>query len=239
MGVDLLDDELNPVTVGCDIGQIHDNSALCVAEVIERETGKYRQGVPPQRAYVDGIGFFHKAVDAQPVMESHYTVRHLERVPLGTSYPDVAVRIADILCNPIFAHRQVRCLIDVTGVGRAIYDDVRREISARQEAQHVLIKPITFTSGMKYNRGTGMLAKAYLVSRLQSLLQRGVVHAPQTAETKALLEELRVYQIKVDQDGHDSYGAMSVGQHDDLATCLGLACLEDPFADRIRYAQWY
>jgi hypothetical protein len=44
---------------------------------------------------------------------------------------------------------------------------------------------------------------------------------------QATIEELKVYQIKVDQDGGDTYGAKT-GAHDDLATALGLSCLHDP-----------
>jgi hypothetical protein len=228
--------QLNPACVGVDVGQIHDPTAIAVAEVGQVFTGKYRYGEQYRKpAYVDAQMQFHKAVDAQEVMVSEYTVRHIRRLPLGTSYPDVALHIADMLCNELFAHRQVRVLIDVTGVGRPVYDDLKREIRLRPEAQGVRLQPITFSWGEKYNRQTGVLAKAFLVSRLQSLLQGGRVHAPQTAEVKVMLEELRVYEIKVDQDGKDTYGA-TIGKHDDLATALGLACLEDPFADQVGYS---
>lgn len=40
-----------------------------------------------------------------------------------------------------------------------------------------------------------------------------------------MLEELKVYEIRIDTDGHDSYGAFRVGRHDDLVTALGLSCL--------------
>ena len=43
-----------------------------------------------------------------------------------------------------------------------------------------------------------------------------------------MARELKDYQIKVDQDGADTYGAFKVGSHDDLATALGLAVLDDP-----------
>ncbi len=228
--------QLNPVCVGIDVGQIRDNTAIAVAEVSQLPTGKFRHGPQYRKpAYVDAQMQFHKAVDAEEVLVSEYTVRHIRRLPLGTSYPDMALYIADMLCNTLFAHRHVRVLIDVTGVGRPVYDDLKREIKLREAASGVRLQPITFSWGEKYNKSTGVLAKAFLVSRLQSLLQGGRVHAPQTAEVKVMLEELRVYEIKVDQDGKDTYGA-TIGKHDDLATCLGLACLEDPFADQVAYS---
>lgn len=225
-----------PVCVGVDVGQIHDPTAIAVAEVAQQKTGKFRTGEQYRKpAYVDSQYQFHAAVDAEEVMSSHYTIRHIRRLPLGTSYPAVALHIADMLCSPLFASRNVRVLIDVTGVGRPVYDDLRKEIALRPEARQVRLAPITFSHGEKYNRSTGVLAKAYLVSRLQSLLQSTRVHAPDTAEVRVMLEELRVYEIKVDDDGKDIYGA-KIGKHDDLATALGLACLEDPFADRVTYS---
>jgi hypothetical protein len=229
---------LNPVTIGVDVGQLHDPTAIAVAEVSQTHTGKYhiqhdqhtgyfdmekREWVPPK-----GI---------EPVMRSRYTIRHIRRLPLNTSYPDVAEYVADMLCNPLFACRDVRLLIDVTGVGRPVYEELKYEIRLRKEAQHVVVKPISFVRGETYNRKTGSLGKAYLVSRLQSLLQGGDVHGPDIPEMQATTEELRVYKIKVSETGTDQYGAFEVGKHDDLATALALACLEDPFSERVSYSK--
>jgi len=227
--------ELNPICIGVDVGQIHDPTAIAVAEVSQLHDGRWKH-IQPRRAYFDAMGQFVPQHDADPVTVSEYTIRHIERVPLNTSYPDVAKRLADMLCKPVFYRRKVRVLIDVTGVGRPVYDDLRKEASLRHESREAWIKPISFTHGEKYNRGTGALAKAFLVSRLQSLLQSNRVHAPETREVKIMLDELRVYEIKVNQDGSDTYGAFKVGTHDDLATALGLACLEDPFSDRVSYS---
>jgi hypothetical protein len=39
-------------------------------------------------------------------------------------------------------------------------------------------------------------------------------------------QELMDYEIRVDQDANDRYGAFAVGSHDDLVTALGLAVQE-------------
>jgi len=148
----------------------------------------------------------------------------------------VAIYIADMLCNDLFQSRNVRILIDVTGVGRPVYDDLKRETTLRPKCKHIQIKPISFVHGEKYNRSLGTLGKAYLVSKLQSTLQGGRLHAPNTPEVQKMLEELKVYEIKVDEKGKDTYGAV-VGKHDDLATSTGLACLEDPFLERVTYSR--
>lgn len=225
----------NPVTIGVDVGQIHDPTAIAVVEVSRKHDGRWRFGdrIP---AHVNDEGMLVSTHDADPVLSDLYTVRYIERLPLGTPYPKVAIYLAEMLCSPLLYRRRVRVLIDVTGVGRPVYDDLRKEVSLRPEARDALIKPITFAHGENYDRGKGRLGKAYLVSRLQSLLQNGSVQAPDLPEVHATLEELRTYEIKVSQDGADTYGAFKTGTHDDLATALGLAVLESPYGEKVTYS---
>jgi hypothetical protein len=231
----VIEEKLNPVCVGIDVGQLHDPTAIAVAEAIQKETGKHRwiKRIP---AHLDRQGQFHPAKDTDPMMKTEYFIRHITRLPLGMSYPKVAEHLADLLVSPIFARRKVFVLIDVTGVGRPVYDDLQEEARLHEEARRIVIKPITFTHGETYNGKTGLLGKAFLVSRLQSLLQSGRIHAPDTPEVKATVEELKVYEIKVDTNGKDTYGAIT-GKHDDLATALGLSCLEDPYGMQARKSE--
>jgi hypothetical protein len=91
------------------------------------------------------------------------------------------------------------------------------------------MRAVTFTHGDRYDRGKGLLGKAYLVSRLQALLQtQGILLPPDHPEARAMADELKVYEIRVDTNANDTYGAFKVGTHDDLATALGLAVLDDP-----------
>src|SRR5258707_5752644 len=174
---------LNPVNVGIDVGQIHDPTAIAVAEVCRVHTGKFRFDKEYHKpAYVDANMIFHKAVDADEVMRSRYIIRHIERVALGTSYPDVAAYIADMLSKSIFAHRDVRVFINVTGVGRPVYDDLTREIKRREATRHISLRPITINGGMLYNRPKSMLAKSFPVSRMQALLQGAGIDGPATRE---------------------------------------------------------
>lgn len=241
--------ERNPVNVGIDIGQVQDPAAICVSEAARVPTGKQR-ALTPVPAYKDKAGQWILPKYAEPVLASEYTVRHIARIPLGTSYPDLAVLIADILCNPVLEQRQVRVYLDITGVGRPVYQALKAEIEIRKDGiwladgsflrkgqkWHVSMKPISFVHCDTYNRKTGSLGKAFLVSRLQSLLQSGRIHAPETAEVLAMLDELRIYEIKVSQSGTDQYGAFKTGAHDDLATCLGLSVLEDPYGEKVQYS---
>jgi hypothetical protein len=78
--------------------------------------------------------------------------------------------------------------------------------------------------------GLGEPVVAVFDSRVQSLLQAGRVHLPRTREAQVLTRELHDYEIRVDENAHDRYGAFRVGTHDDLVTALGLAVQVDDFS---------
>lgn len=220
-----------PVQIGIDVGQVQNPTAIVAVEVVQRATGRtrpYIAAAQPDPRLVRWTGSSWVELDTETV----YLTRHLERVPLGTRYPDVALRIADVVCSPKLAGRPRRVLIDQTGVGRPIVELVSDAINTRpgiHAGSDVSLRPIIFTSGMEYDPWTGKMGKAYMVSRLQALMQwERLKLPPGHREAEAMRAELRVYSIKVSQDGADTYGALKTGQFDDLATALGLACLEDP-----------
>src|SRR6478609_8475228 len=88
-----------PVFIGADIGQKVDPTALCVAEAVK-------------------LGHAYD-----------YTVRHLERLPLGTPYPQVAQRIAAVVAAVANRPRpalqgapRITLMVDSTGVGAPVID---------------------------------------------------------------------------------------------------------------------
>jgi hypothetical protein len=187
------------IRIGVDIGQKRDPTAIAVAEIDRRRI----------------------AVDRA---ETHFLIRYLVRLPLGTRYPEVARRIAEV------ADRTNRhgggsptVYLDATGVGQPIVDLVAESWTAGRPI------PVYFTHGDRRTENDGKitLGKAFLVSRLQALLQTGRIHLPETAEARTLAQELRDYEIRVDENANDRYGAFKVGTHDDLVTALGLAVQDD------------
>src|SRR5207249_8948868 len=50
---------------------------------------------------------------------------------------------------------------------------------------------------------------------------------PGHPEAQTMTDELLDYEIRVDKNANDTYGAFRVGTHDDLVTALGLATQED------------
>jgi hypothetical protein len=199
------------VVIGADIGQKQDPTAICVAELQWRGEGQ-REG-----------------------LNDHWVIRHLGRLPLGTPYPDIVAELVRLvgavkarvervhvpLGPGVFEIKEykphVTLYVDGTGVGQPVVDLL--------EAAGVSPIGCYFTYGerrVQQDREV-RLGKAWMVSRLQALAQTHRLHLPKTAEAEATRQELLDYEIKVSEDGHDTYGAFKTGRHDDLVTALGLA----------------
>jgi len=193
---------MGPVTIGVDVGQKVDPTAVAIDEVEWRMEDGNRL--------------------------DYHIIRHLERLPLGTKYPVVATRLGEIhagVAKRIAASAVrsgacpvIRIYVDATGVGQPVVDLLSH--------RGMRLRPCYFTYGDRrivQDDGTVTIGKAWLVSRLQALLQSGRVLLPKTEDAAALAKELLDYEIKVDTDANDKYGAFRVGAHDDLVTALGLA----------------
>jgi len=152
--------------------------------------------------------------------EYHYTARHLERLPAGTSYPAVAQRLGEIVeALAAVGRKWPHIYLDVTGMG----DPVVRMI--KQVIPRSRLRPVFFTHGDRRTEDDDFiyLGKSYLVSQLKILLQTARLHLPRTPEAKTLAADLLAYEVEVTEDANDRYGAFKVGRHDDLITALGLA----------------
>jgi len=201
------------VTIGVDIGQRVDPTAIAV---VERE----------QRS--------EQSEEADDRRVWHHTVRYLARLPLGTSYPDVARRLVTLV-QGVRERTGTRptLYLDATGVGKPVVD-----VLGDYRVQATLIATY-FTHGDRRLQGDDrsiILGKAYLVSRLQALFQEVRLHLPRGhPEAETLTRELLDYEIRVDKNANDTYGAFRVGTHDDLVTALGLGCQTDgnPFEEAL------
>lgn len=210
------------VCLGVDVGQVHDPSAICAVELTE---------------------VLVKAADPLfgewPIRETHFRVLGAERLPLGTSYPAVAKRLC-VLAKRLHdrdASGDYHALVDATGVGRPVVDLIRQSIIPQCH-----VTAVTITGGDRGDPDVlwkleASIGKSYMVSRLQALLQSQRVQAPgepPDEDLAAMAEELKVYEIRTKPDtGNDQFGAFKVGDHDDLVTALGMACLVD--LQEVRY----
>ncbi len=148
------------------------------------------------------------------------SVRHLERLPLGTPYPRVVERVGSILASPPLADRPTALVIDATGVGTGVVDMF----------VHAGLYPIPVSihGGDKVlpQEPVGYrVPKRDLVAAVQVLLQNErlkVARALPEAET--LRRELQNFRVKIDpKTAHDSYSHWREAEHDDLVLAAALA----------------
>lgn len=176
-------------TVGVDLGQASDYTAIAV---IERTS----------------------AADVV-----RYDCRHLERVRIGTPYPEVASRVREMM-NADALSRRSSLVVDATGVGRPVVDMLRNHGLAPV--------PITITGGDTVSRdGAGFrVPKRDLVGVVQVLLQTGrLKFAADLGSVPKLVDELMAFKVKINAaTAHDSYGSWREGSHDDLVLAVAVAC---------------
>jgi len=186
-----------PFTVGVDLGQAIDPTAVLVVE-------SGRPDPTPQ--------------DARPPIE--HLVRHIERVPLGTSYIDVVEKISHVAETVAAAFGQsVMTVVDATGVGRPVVDMLRRRLA-------LPLRAVTFTAAadeVHPDPHAYRVPKRDLVQSLEVVLQGRRLHtAPGLLLAEDLRAELQAFQVNLSAHGHDSYEA-GRGKHDDLVMALCLA----------------
>src|SRR5260370_38367088 len=233
-------EQVKAVHFGLDVGQKSDFSAVVVIQVGER---------PTEQTYLD-----YRTQTVRAVPESTYTVRHLARLPLGTPFRDVAQEVVNLVGGVYAWENELRragvilpyepqltrdLWMDATGMGLPIVELVTDAMAVSPKTNRCYVHPVVFNYGDRFKRGeyeTGgttspgdVLGKAYLVNRLQVLFEQRRLTLPKNnPQIDDMVEELKNYEIRVDPDANEHYGAFAVGQHDDMVTALGLACVEDP-----------
>lgn len=189
---------------GLDIGQMHDPTALAIAE---REMVLYAGKLEPR-----------------------FLVRYLERVPLGTPYPEMVKGVRATLHTLEQAYTLV---IDATGVGRPIVDlfravsaDGLRTVGVQPPASSRPIA-VTLTSGATPHSerwDEWSVPKRDLVLGMQVASQHGRLRVARALpEAATLVRELQNFQWKVSQIGQDQYGAWREGTYDDLVLAVALS----------------
>jgi hypothetical protein len=192
--------------LGVDLGQANDFTALCVLEKWRDTTSTVEQkGFEPPTSITTTRNIFH--------------LRHLQRLKLGTGYPDV-VNIVSTMLKALPPAKQAPALVtDATGVGRPVIDMM----------QKAGLRPIavTITGGFDENRVASndfRIPKRNLVSTLAVLLQSGRLKvAPDLTEGETFVSELSNFKVKISAAGHDSYNAWRESIHDDLVLSVALA----------------
>ena len=122
--------------LGLDLGQVNDPTAIAIVEKIKEPTGERITTV--RRRWTGGAGGarFGETTD---VTVDKFHLRYLQRLPLGTSYPDIVRHVQEMLQRPELA-KKTQLVVDATGVGRPVVDLLR-------EAQINPMIAVTITGG--------------------------------------------------------------------------------------------
>jgi len=188
--------------LGVDFGQAQDYSAMAIVERVELVRRDLAGQDPLTRAWP---------------LETRFFVRYVERMALGTPYPEVVKRVERLAMKTPLAKGQVKVIVDATGVGAAVVDLLK------QGPTRSGLLPVTITSGRQETTD----ASRYCVPRrdllgglVLALQQRRVQisRGPGSGSVRELLAEMRSMTIR-DKWGDGSGDAA----HDDLVFALALA----------------
>ena len=176
--------------VGCDLASSADYTACVVVEQVQGETRQHR-----------------------------YDARHIERLPLGTRYPDVIRYLQDLMGTSTLA-KQGTLVVDATGVGTPVLHQL--------QASGLRPVGVLLHGGDTVSRAGAVyrVPKRDVIGCVQVLLQsRRVRFAANLPHVETLLHELLNFKVRIDPStAHDSYSAWREQDHDDLVLALALAC---------------
>ena len=182
--------------VGLDLGQSTDYTALAVIEDA------------PARLREEGARELH--------------LRHLERYPLKTPYNVVADNMMALISrlrehSPLLGSPSL--LVDNTGVGRAVTDQLRE--------RRLAFESVTITGGEKATRvdGEWHVPKKDLVAALEVPFHTGDLKVAAGLDLWPVLRgELLNFRRKISlKSGHDSFEHWREGLHDDLVLAAAMA----------------
>jgi hypothetical protein len=195
-----------PFYVGLDLGQSADYTALAVVQMVRER-------------------------NEQGSIEKYLHLRHLERYPLRTLYPDIADNVAALMrderlteCDRLVRRTSLQApelVVDNTGVGPAVTDLLKKK--------GLRFKAVTITGGddvIPVGGGKYRVPKRDLVSALEVPFHTGRLKVAEGLELwNVLREELLNFRRKIDlRTAHDSYEHWRESDHDDLDLACALAC---------------
>jgi hypothetical protein len=173
-----------------------------------------------QKTDFTALSVMERSVSPRPGGETIYSIRHLLRVHLGTSYTSIIELVAKLLATAPLGGCST-LVVDETGLGRPVIEMLKSStISAP-------IVPITITSGKTVSAtedGGFHVPKKQLVTCLQLLLQNHRLRIPsRLPEAKLLTRELLNFQVRITPSANEIFGACRQG-HDDMVLSVALAC---------------
>jgi hypothetical protein len=147
-----------------------------------------------------------------------YHVVYLERLPLGTTYPQVVDRVKTLLhTEPL--RGDTALVVDGTGVGKAVVDLMVAQGLAPLDVSIHGGEAVS-VDGRHYR-----VPKRDLVAVLQVLLQsKRLLVAASLPEAGTLVKEMLSFRVKITEHANDTYAAWRENAHDDLVLAVAIAC---------------
>lgn len=194
--------------LSADLGQSPDPSALAILE---------EKLLVLEKGSVDLMNL-RLALKAPKIkVVSQLQCRHLERIPLGTPYPQVLDRCQAWLKTPELIDEST-FLLDYTGVGHPVLDFARdrgmNPVGINITAGHEVVLTLA-----GYN-----VPKRDLISRLLIMFQSGrLLISDQLPYAQVLRDELINFHPTT-KAGKTTYEIWREREHDDLVLALAIAC---------------
>jgi hypothetical protein len=154
-----------------------------------------------------------------------YTLGHLERFPLGTSYPEIFQSVRKLLQTPPIPARETYFVVDQTGVGDAVIRMLEETMGGQVTCSYSKVT-VTLGQATCHQDGVGLcIPKKELVSVAQVLLQTRRLKVPKTlVHAQLLVKELEGFKMKVPLVRPDQLTEMwREGPNDDLVFAVALA----------------
>jgi hypothetical protein len=208
-------------SVGIDVGQASDPTAVCVVEHLKWSVADWFEERWRMRGKGDrweqrtGDWMTPEAEAIAKSRGTEFRVRALQRLPLGTDYVSQCELLCAMLARPELASAKV--FLDYTGCGRPVSDLLKRG-----GLKHT---PVLITGGTtdQQDGAAWHVAKTNLITRLQAALHAGELKvAAELQEATAFTRELQEFRVSWSEAGHLRFGARQ-GAHDDLVLAAALA----------------
>ena len=196
--------------IGLDLGQANDFTGIVV---LERLQDWYTELVPLNGRDRYVVNKWH---ETHTVKEPIYHARHVERLKLGTPYPEVIEYVKQLVNRGEIAGNYA-LIVDQTGVGRPVFE------LALKAGLNAVGCTITGGDSVTWKGKTVRVAKRILVSTVSAVMQTGrLKFAKRMESVEVLQKELLDFRVKVTDNANDIYSARE-GQHDDLVLSLAMA----------------
>jgi hypothetical protein len=242
-----------PWTVGLDLGQQADYTALCV---LERSYWLHAHEAEQLVGWDAGAGWFRGSELAPEQLAqavalaihrprgrpnvAPLAVVHAHRWPLQTRYTRIVEDVARLVGTAPLRREWCGVVVDATGVGRGVVDQFRLE-GLGPSRVGLGLTAITIAAGSAITtepwdggRDRSLrVPKADLVATLQVLFeQRRLKVAGRLPALPTLMAELESFRRRKTPVGNDQYLSWREGEHDDLVLAVALAAWHDEFLTR-------